>query len=141
MEIRDVIFYSIIIIYSGIILGIVIRFIEEKKPYLILFAPFIPIMILFFNIKLLYKVLFMSNKKIYNRIKLFFSYLHIMVKYYNILVQFNVKLFIDSKLNLYLKNIVKDITNFEILFEVYNHPVKNVYDTNQDFIKSGLKIS
>lgn len=141
MSIKEIIFYSITMIYAGIILGIIIKFIEVRKPYLILFAPIIPIMLAIFNIKLLYRVLFVSEKKTYNKIKVFISYLTTMVKYYNILIQFNVNLFIDSNLNNYLKDILRDISHIGDLLQAYDHPLENVYRTNQNFMKSGLKIS
>lgn len=130
----------ILLIYSGISLGILIRFLEEKKYCLIIFAPCIPILVLIFNIRYLGRIIFKSKKKICNRFKLFNSMVYIMIRYYNILIQFNVNVFVKSSLNSKIQETIRNFAHEDKLF-LKGEYFRNLYNTNTNFMTNGLKVS
>lgn len=133
-----IVFISFIFIYLGLTLGIAIRFIEEKKYYLVILAVFVPSFVFLINIKCLYDLLFKSKKKIKNRLKNIYSIIYIMIRYYNVTIDFNVQIFVDSQLNEKIKNRIKRTSKTNDIYTTKTF--RNILNQNENFMINGLKV-
>lgn len=132
MKWNEILIIAFAFVYIGLVFGIIIRFLEEKKYFIIPLAFVIPMMVFVMNLKYCVEI-FGRKKKIINKFKYSIFALYIVTRYYNILIQFNAQVFIESKLNDNVKNIFSNEYDLEPRFE-------KVYGFNEDFMKRELKV-
>ncbi len=139
METWKIISVVLISIYLSIVVGIIVRFIDEDKKYLCVLALFIPALVMIFDMKLIIKTLFKSKRKIKNRIKNFLGYLFLFIVEYNIVVELNIQLFVKSSLNEKIKALINKKCDLENVKLIKNMKLRTLYHHNEEFFEQETK--
>ncbi|MVX64923.1 hypothetical protein GKZ28_14605 [Clostridium chromiireducens] len=121
MNLLTVSLLVIILIYLGITLGILIRFIEEERYSLLRFSLIIPFLVIIINIRYLISKTFKSKKILKNKMRLFRKILYMEIRYYNLLIELNIQIFMKTYKDVKLEKNYDKIKSFKknIFSEVY----------------------